>query len=138
MYEGKVPGTSGKGMSYASVMELVDTRMLGTGYKLFVDNFYTSPALFRNLLGKRIWACGTARTPSGSPERAPTAWTRSLPAAASAGSGRTRCCLSGGETRGTCPCVPRSTRHTLGTPSRGGSKVPVRAGRYKMSQFHQW
>uniref|UniRef100_A0A3Q3ESV8 PiggyBac transposable element-derived protein domain-containing protein n=1 Tax=Kryptolebias marmoratus TaxID=37003 RepID=A0A3Q3ESV8_KRYMA len=50
IYEGKTDGNSGKGL------------MLGTGYKLFVDNFNTSPTLFQDLMQQRIWACGTIRT----------------------------------------------------------------------------
>ncbi|XP_048038346.1 piggyBac transposable element-derived protein 4-like [Megalobrama amblycephala] len=61
IYEGKVNSEESKGISYDSVMILADERLLGTGYKLFVDNFYTSPKLFRDLLAKRIFACGTVR-----------------------------------------------------------------------------
>ncbi|XP_055074466.1 piggyBac transposable element-derived protein 4 [Misgurnus anguillicaudatus] len=50
-----------KGVGYETVMALVNEKVLGNGYKLFVDNFYTSPALFRDLLSKKIYACGTLR-----------------------------------------------------------------------------
>ncbi|XP_056092195.1 piggyBac transposable element-derived protein 4-like isoform X2 [Rhinichthys klamathensis goyatoka] len=58
IYEGKSCSSQSEGLSYESVIALVDENMLGSGYKLFVDKFYTSPTLFRNLLGKKVWACG--------------------------------------------------------------------------------
>ncbi|KAK7910292.1 hypothetical protein WMY93_014976 [Mugilogobius chulae] len=61
IYEGKAVA-SGKGLSYDSVMALLDTDTLGSGYHLYVDNFYTSSQLFRDLLAKKIGACGTVRT----------------------------------------------------------------------------
>ncbi|XP_056095296.1 piggyBac transposable element-derived protein 4-like isoform X2 [Rhinichthys klamathensis goyatoka] len=61
IYEGKMNLEQSKGISYDAVMILANERLLGAGYKLFVDNFYTSPKLFRDLLAKRIWACGTVR-----------------------------------------------------------------------------
>lgn len=52
---------SQNGLNYESVMALIDEKLLGSGYKLYVNNFYTSPMLFRDLLSKKIWACVTNR-----------------------------------------------------------------------------
>ncbi|XP_051761736.1 piggyBac transposable element-derived protein 4-like isoform X2 [Ctenopharyngodon idella] len=80
IYEGKSCTSQSEGLSYESVMALVDENMLGSGYKLFVDKFYTSPTLFRDLLCKKIWACGPVwANRTGFPETTVNSLTRNAP-----------------------------------------------------------
>ena len=51
-----------KGLAHGVVLELVDGDQLqGKGYVVVTDNFYTSPALFRDLQQRGFGACGTTR-----------------------------------------------------------------------------
>uniref|UniRef100_A0A3Q3A6G3 PiggyBac transposable element-derived protein domain-containing protein n=1 Tax=Kryptolebias marmoratus TaxID=37003 RepID=A0A3Q3A6G3_KRYMA len=61
VYTGKSVSTTGQGLSYSSVMDLLPLSSLGGGYTLFVDNFYTSPTLFQDLSARNIGCCGTIR-----------------------------------------------------------------------------
>ncbi|XP_059213262.1 piggyBac transposable element-derived protein 4-like [Centropristis striata] len=61
VYTGKSQFASGVGLAYDSVMSLVKTAYLGSGFHLYVDNFYTSPKLFKDLFSLNIGACGTYR-----------------------------------------------------------------------------
>jgi len=49
IYEGKSQSNTGHGLSYSAVMGLLPVRLLGSGYLLYTDNFYTSPLLFNDL-----------------------------------------------------------------------------------------
>lgn len=62
VYQGKSQHRTGKGLGYDTVMDLVSPSVLGTGYRLYVDNFYTTPTLFHDLLAMKIMACGTLRS----------------------------------------------------------------------------
>ena len=60
IYTGKRLTKSTKGLGYDVVMNLMDG-LFQQGYHLFVDNFYSSPQLFKDLLDKRCLATGTVR-----------------------------------------------------------------------------
>lgn len=61
IFTGHTPSPSGHGLPYDAVMALLDPSFLGSGYHLYVDNFYTSPKLFKDLYDMKIGACGTYR-----------------------------------------------------------------------------
>ena len=62
LYTGKEGDHVERGLAQRVVMDLVDDeRLQQKGYVVVTDNFYSSPALFRDLVMKGIGACGTAR-----------------------------------------------------------------------------
>lgn len=61
VYTGKDSSYTGQGISYDTVMSLMDPSFLGSGYHVYMDNFYTSPKLFRDLHARKFGACGTYR-----------------------------------------------------------------------------
>ncbi len=61
LYAGKSVQVSDKGLSYDVVRNLLQP-YLNQGYKLFCDNFYTSPLLFNDLVDTGIVATGTLNT----------------------------------------------------------------------------
>ena len=58
---GKEDDTTAKGLAHRVVLSLI-TGLEGKGYHIYMDNFYTSPALFTDLKRKGFEACGTIRT----------------------------------------------------------------------------
>ncbi|KAL3991578.1 ATP-dependent RNA helicase DDX56/DBP9 [Sarotherodon galilaeus] len=61
IYTGKNQTASEHGLAYDVVMNLIQPSCLGTGYHIYMDNFYTSPRLFLDLTSMRFGACGTYR-----------------------------------------------------------------------------
>uniref|UniRef100_A0A667XQU2 PiggyBac transposable element-derived protein domain-containing protein n=2 Tax=Myripristis murdjan TaxID=586833 RepID=A0A667XQU2_9TELE len=62
VYTGKSVSTTGPGLSYTAVMDLLPFPLLGGGYTVYMDHFYTSPALVQDLAKKFIGCCGTIRS----------------------------------------------------------------------------
>ena len=62
LYTGKEGDRTEHGLAHRVVMDLVsDQRLDQKGYIVFTDNFYSSPALFKELCAHGFGACGTAR-----------------------------------------------------------------------------
>uniref|UniRef100_A0A665W4C0 PiggyBac transposable element-derived protein domain-containing protein n=1 Tax=Echeneis naucrates TaxID=173247 RepID=A0A665W4C0_ECHNA len=61
IYTGRNKSPTGRGLSFSAVMDLLHFPLLGSGYMLYTDNFYTSPALFTELSKKNFGCCGTIR-----------------------------------------------------------------------------
>ncbi|XP_019750737.1 piggyBac transposable element-derived protein 4-like isoform X2 [Hippocampus comes] len=59
--EKTVSSTIGQSLRDRTIMDIVDPSRLGGGYKLFVNNFYSSPTLFRDLQKFNIGCCGPIR-----------------------------------------------------------------------------
>ncbi|KAI5623126.1 hypothetical protein C0J50_17380, partial [Silurus asotus] len=61
VYTGKDSSYSGQGISHDIVMSFMDCSFLGSGYHVYMDNFYTSSKLFMDLHAHQFGACGTYR-----------------------------------------------------------------------------
>uniref|UniRef100_A0A672KS12 PiggyBac transposable element-derived protein domain-containing protein n=1 Tax=Sinocyclocheilus grahami TaxID=75366 RepID=A0A672KS12_SINGR len=61
VYTGKNSFPTDRGLSYDAVMSLLDHKVLGSGYRVYMDDFYTSPKLFTDLFALKFGACGTYR-----------------------------------------------------------------------------
>jgi hypothetical protein len=50
--------------THGTVLELV-RRVEGLGHKLYMDSYFSFPALFDDLIGRKINCCGTVRKVTG-------------------------------------------------------------------------
>lgn len=61
IYTGREGNDGERGLANRVVKDLLDGYQ-GFGHHLYVDNFYTSPKLFKDLLETATLACGTVRS----------------------------------------------------------------------------
>ncbi|XP_042609540.1 piggyBac transposable element-derived protein 4-like isoform X1 [Cyprinus carpio] len=61
VYTGKNSFPADRGLSYDAVMSLLDRKLLGSGYHVYMDDFYTSHKLLTDLFAQKFGACGTYR-----------------------------------------------------------------------------
>ena len=59
IYTGKTEAPQEHGHTYRVVMDLLEHRLRGCGYRVYVDRYYSSPKLFSDLFGLKIAATGT-------------------------------------------------------------------------------
>ena len=62
VYQGKGSNTTPEFGLGGSVVRTLTRPLVGKHHHIFMDNFFTSPALFMDLLQDGIYACGTVRT----------------------------------------------------------------------------
>uniref|UniRef100_A0A9J8DDY0 PiggyBac transposable element-derived protein domain-containing protein n=1 Tax=Cyprinus carpio carpio TaxID=630221 RepID=A0A9J8DDY0_CYPCA len=62
VYTGKNPFPTGHGLSYDAVTSLLDRIVLGSGYHVYMNNFYTSPKLLRDLFALSLVHVGLTET----------------------------------------------------------------------------
>ncbi|XP_028979835.1 piggyBac transposable element-derived protein 4-like [Esox lucius] len=68
------------GICYDAVMSLVKPSFLGSGYHVYLDNYYSSPKLFKDLFDIKMGACGTMREGrQGFPKSTENALTKKSP-----------------------------------------------------------
>ena len=61
VYQGRGSNTTPELGLGGSVVKTLTRPLEGKFHHVFMDNFFTSPALFTDLLQDRIYACGTVR-----------------------------------------------------------------------------
>lgn len=136
IYQGKTDMSNDKGSTYNTVMMMMDTKRLGIGYKVFEDNFYTSPAFFSDLLQQKMWAVGPSeRTGLGSPKHQWMCWTQNHSVAAWGGFVRVLSYLCCAVTPKMCPYVPPSALPMEMKLSAAKWKMTVETGLWVVCQF---
>ena len=62
LYTGKDGNRTETGLAHQVVLDMVnDVRLQAKGYVIVMDNFYSSPSLFHDLMSSGFGACGTVR-----------------------------------------------------------------------------
>uniref|UniRef100_A0AAY5K092 PiggyBac transposable element-derived protein domain-containing protein n=1 Tax=Esox lucius TaxID=8010 RepID=A0AAY5K092_ESOLU len=80
VYIGKNTFPFGFGICYDAVMSLVKPSFLGSGYHVYLDNYYSSPKLFKDLFDIKMGACGIMREGrQGFPKSTENALTKKSP-----------------------------------------------------------